>query len=133
MAVKKTYRVSVKGILIRKKRVLLLRKPNRTWDLPGGRIEYGETAEHCLAREMLEETGLETTAARFTGTWIRRRKNKPDVFTLAFLCRVAGEADRIELSDEHIAAAYFEAAAVKGLKMVEACRRAVLDQIPRRK
>ena len=29
------------------------------WSLPGGAVEVGETLETCVAREMLEETGLE--------------------------------------------------------------------------
>ena len=29
------------------------------WSLPGGAVELGETLEACVAREMLEETGLD--------------------------------------------------------------------------
>ena len=129
MVDQKTYRVSVKGVLIRKNRVLLLRKPNRTWDLPGGRIEDGETAERCLVREVQEETGLKAVDMTYAGTCFRERRGNPHVFTLIFRCRVAGKPGALKLSDEHVDAGFFEAAAIPDLKMVEYCRSAVLDQL----
>lgn len=35
--------------------------------LPGGHVEFGEQARHALAREMLEETGIEAQVGRFLG------------------------------------------------------------------
>lgn len=65
---KKSYRVSVRGIILEGDKVLLLRKPNRTWDLPGGKLENGESDLTCVIREVYEETGLTVTVSDYAGS-----------------------------------------------------------------
>ena len=38
--------------------ILFVRKRNAKWNLPGGRVEQGETPLQAARREMAEETGL---------------------------------------------------------------------------
>ena len=48
----------VKGIVRKNDRILVLVKQNGKLDLPGGRVERGETIQSALQREIKEETGL---------------------------------------------------------------------------
>ncbi|MFE3202612.1 NUDIX hydrolase [Embleya sp. NPDC059237] len=56
-------------------RVLLVRRAKMPgegqWSLPGGRVEEGETDAVALAREMVEETGLEVTVGPLVGSVLR--------------------------------------------------------------
>lgn len=50
------------GVLLQARstsRVLLLQAPSGMWELPGGKIEHGETPRVAAVRELHEETGIE--------------------------------------------------------------------------
>ena len=60
-------RVRVTGIVVEDGRVLLLNQDTdtgRSWSLPGGKLEAGETLAQALVREMKEETGLDVLPGR---------------------------------------------------------------------
>ncbi|SHH75981.1 NUDIX domain-containing protein [Clostridium grantii] len=71
----------------------------KVWDLPGGRMEFGETAEETLAREIKEELGVIIKPIKLVDTW-NYMKNEfsqrtGDIYPSEI---VSGE---IEISDEH--------------------------------
>jgi 8-oxo-dGTP diphosphatase len=55
--------VGIGGAIVRDGRVVLIKRRYEPlagqWSLPGGTLELGETLEAAVAREMLEETGLQ--------------------------------------------------------------------------
>ena len=56
------YRVSVKGLILDETRTkfLVCLEDNGLWELPGGGLDWGESAKNCLNREIKEEMGLDT-------------------------------------------------------------------------
>lgn len=85
-------------------RVLLIRRANAwygegRWCLPGGKVDYGETVEDAVARELQEETALELTRSRFLFYQDSppRTSGQMHCINLYFECGVRGE---IQLNDE---------------------------------
>jgi 8-oxo-dGTP pyrophosphatase MutT (NUDIX family) len=86
-------RVLVQGVVLGEAGVLLaLRRELRGWELPGGRAEPGEDLRAALARELLEETGLEAEIGDPIGEY--RRSGFAAHRALVFRCRPRGGALR---------------------------------------
>lgn len=101
--------VAGKAIVRHGDRILLLRRADSgshdpgLWELPGGKMNYGEQLPEALAREVAEETGLTVSVGRPILTW-HFTKEPFWVTGVTFICdRVAGE---VALSREHSEAAW---------------------------
>ncbi len=88
-------------ILDEEDRVLLChRRDIDMWNLPGGRVESGETPWEAVVREVREETGFEVTVQQLYGVYVKPER---DDIVFSFACATVGgmvtlndEADRIE-------------------------------------
>lgn len=125
--VPRTFPVSIKGVIIRDNRVLLLCNERDEWELPGGKIEVGETPEECLAREIEEETGWTVQVGEILNSWIYHiTQVDRHVFIVTYGCRVDSQAP-VVVSSEHKEAGLFTEAEVPGLPMPKGYKRSVLN------
>lgn len=67
--------ISVGGIAVDRDRLLMIQRGRGVargqWSIPGGRVEFGESLEAAVVREVYEETGVEVVCNRFLG-WVER-------------------------------------------------------------
>lgn len=52
------FRVSIKALVIKNDKILLIQEPDSRWELPGGGLEHNETIERAIKRELKEEIGV---------------------------------------------------------------------------
>ena len=117
--------VSVKGVVVRANRVLLLRNERDEWELPGGRIEIWETPEECVAREIREETGWTVSIGPILDSWMYHIGVAPrHVFIVTYGCRVDTDAEPV-LSGEHRELGLFGLDETARLRMPAGYRRSI--------
>ena len=108
-------------------RVLMIRthKWSNLWGIPGGKIEFGETAEAALRREIREETNLEIEDIRFV--LVQDCIHSPEFYRdahfvlLNYTCRRAGAAE-VRLNDEALEFRWVPIAEAGALRLNEPTR-----------
>ncbi|MCP4542779.1 MAG: NUDIX hydrolase [Chloroflexi bacterium] len=83
----------------------------RRWSLPGGTLEFGETLQDCIVREMKEETGLDVAIDRLLYVCDRLQDNRHVVHITFAVKRLGG---RLQIGFEPEA----NANPIKSVKMV---------------
>jgi 8-oxo-dGTP pyrophosphatase MutT (NUDIX family) len=78
--------VSVKGVVLRGDRVVLVNNPRDEWELPGGKLELDESPQACVAREIAEELALEVRVGPVVDAWVYRIAPGRDVLVIAYGC-----------------------------------------------
>ncbi|MEM7713952.1 MAG: NUDIX hydrolase [Cyanobacteria bacterium P01_A01_bin.68] len=92
--------VSIKGVLIIDGKALLLKNERNEWDLPGGRIELGETPENCLIREFQEETSVNVKIGGIIDSYLFEVIPEKYVFIVTYGCELRGDFSP-KVSHEH--------------------------------
>lgn len=76
--------ISAAAIIINERQeILLIKGPRRGWEMPGGKVEEGESLMEAAIRETKEECGLEIEVTKFCGIFQNVRKSLCNALFLA--------------------------------------------------
>jgi 8-oxo-dGTP pyrophosphatase MutT (NUDIX family) len=116
--------VSIKGVLLQQDSVVLLANERAEWELPGGRLEPGESPEACLARELAEELGCVVAVGPLLDCWVYEVLPGRRVVIIAYGVKRQDAGD-LRLSDEHQALKLAPVAQLAELALPAGYRRAI--------
>lgn len=96
---------SEKRILIDNRKEEILDEANGKWEVPGGKIEFGETPEDAVKRELFEETGYNVKVKQIipysnVSMW-EYSDCKQHTVIFFYVCELANE-EHMEISDNRI-------------------------------
>jgi ADP-ribose pyrophosphatase len=95
----------VKGLIIKNNQYLAVHKVgiiDDKYELPGGRMQFGETIEQTLIREIQEELNILIEPIKLIDTWNYINENNTNQVTgVIYLCKIIDNEAIIKLSDEH--------------------------------
>jgi len=102
--------ITVDGVIIKNGKILLVKRRNEPfkgkWALPGGFVEYGETVEKAVLREVKEETGMDAKIKKLVGVYSDPARD-PRGHTISIVFLLEGEGDAIA-GDDAIEAKFFD-------------------------
>src|SRR5262245_26268487 len=85
------FKVSIKGVVVGPGgRVVLLENERNEWELPGGKLELGESPAQCLAREIQEELCLQVEVEQPLDTYLFEVIPGRHVFIATYKCALRG-------------------------------------------
>jgi 8-oxo-dGTP diphosphatase len=107
---KRGFHVTIKGLCFDDRaRVLLLREASGVWDLPGGRLEHGETFHSALRRECQEEMALACEILDTAPHWAWSAPHSDGHWKVVLCFRIALPHLNFTASDECVEIEFFDA------------------------
>jgi len=119
--------VSIKAIIIDNNKALCLKNERNEWDFPGGKINFNEDVEHCLKREVKEETNLDIKNLKILKSF-NLKFNNVSVITVVYFAEISCDSS-ISVSHEHSEYNFFSKSEIKNLNMPQNLKNIIDDII----
>jgi 8-oxo-dGTP diphosphatase len=96
------------------------------WELPGGKVEFGEDPKEALKREFQEEVGLQISVDKpiHLFSYLSDNNNRQTV-DITFIITLEGENTDIKLSPEHTEYAWVDKNEVGNYSMSDEMKRCI--------
>jgi 8-oxo-dGTP pyrophosphatase MutT (NUDIX family) len=114
------YRISIKAFIRDEsgKKLLLVQDNNGIWEFPGGGIDFGETVEQCLRREIQEEMGLEVVSVSPVPSYfVTVKSDTKQVWVAGVFYETKLKSLDFIVSDECVALGFFNQDDLRTLKV----------------
>lgn len=92
--------ISAKTVIDYRGHIPLLRNERDEWELPGGKLDPGESPEDTARREAREELGLDLQDLHLAHAWVYAITAVRHVFVIAYATRYTGD-EQPHYSHEH--------------------------------
>jgi 8-oxo-dGTP diphosphatase len=114
-------RVTVKALFVKKDAVFMLKSPDGSWELPGGKIQFRETTEDALRRELKEELGIiRFDIGPVVNIFNINTKFKNTSFQfIAIVYQCRGELLNLIISNEHVDSKWIDFSSLEKYPMHE--------------
>ncbi|MFT7212320.1 MAG: mutator protein MutT [Granulosicoccus sp.] len=117
--------VSVKGVIISDGATVLLKNERDEWELPGGKLELGESPEECVVREIREELSIRTKVSTILDSWVYTITPGTHVLVITYACIPLDHLSCMVCSHEHKQLNVFPLSGVPILNMPEGYKRSI--------
>jgi 8-oxo-dGTP pyrophosphatase MutT (NUDIX family) len=116
--------ISIKGVLLLDGHVVLLKNSRNEWELPGGRIDPGESHAQTLSREFAEELAVVVDVSKHIDSYLFEVIPGRHIQIITYGCTLAG-AFVPKVSDEHSEHCLWPVHRLSEINLPEGYRRSV--------
>ena len=122
---------AIKGIILKDDKVLILKRSmnedhaQNLWDIPGGKVDFGESPIECLRREIREESNLEVEIIRPLRIWSFFKNSQTQIIGITMLCKY--NSGKVKLSEEHTSFKWIKPEEIKGINALDGIKKDVLS------